>query len=270
MIRLDPRLVPLRMTNPEQSGALKLNRLSLKSCLTRILDAVLPAMCSYCRSPVGDSGIPYFCHACWSDFSAVQGPVCPSCGRPFGSPEALTDSPEHECLSCRKEPPHFDQALAAGLFEGPLREAIHLYKYRPLRSLGKHLSHWMAEQVRMTVPLDMAIPVPLHKKRLRLRGFNQALLLAHGVSERFMIPLNYDNLVRVRSTRPQVELSGRERAENVRGAFRVNDPSKISGKKILLIDDVFTTGATMNECAKVLKDAGAQAVTVLTLARTTE
>jgi ComF family protein len=128
----------------------------------------------------------------------------------------------------------------------------------------------MAGRVRMTVPLDVAIPVPLHKKRLRQRGFNQSLLLAHGVSERFMIPLNYDNLIRSRYTRPQVELSGIERAENVRGAFNLLRPAEICEKKILLIDDVFTTGATMNECAKVLKDAGASTVTVLTLARTTE
>jgi len=238
--------------------------------LTRILDFILPSFCSYCRSPLGDSGVPRFCNECWSDFSPLQGPVCPTCGRPFGSPESLTDSPEHECLSCRKDPPHFDQALAAGLFEGPLREAIHVYKYRPLRSLGKPLAHWMAAQVTMTVPLDVAMPVPLHKKRLRHRGFNQALLLAHGVSERFTLPLNYDNLVRTRYTRPQVELSGRERAENVRGAFKLMRPAEVHDKRILLIDDVFTTGATMNECAKVLKDAGAASVSVLTLARTTE
>lgn len=237
---------------------------------TRIFDFIFPASCSFCRSPVKDSEIPRFCDECWSDFSPLRGPICPSCGRPFGSPETLIESPEYECLSCRKAPPHYDQALAAGLFEGPLREAIHIYKYRPLRSLGKYLSHWMAGQVRMTVPLDVAMPVPLHKKRLRLRGFNQSLLLAHGVSERFMIPLNYDNLIRSRDTRPQVELSGSERAENVRGAFSLLRPAEVCEKKILLIDDVFTTGATMNECAKVLKDAGAATVTVLTLARTTE
>lgn len=237
---------------------------------TRILDFILPAACSYCRSPVRDSGIPHFCRACWTDFSPLEGPLCPSCGRSFGSPESLIDSPEHECSSCRKFPPHYDQALAAGLFEGPLREAIHVYKYRPLQSLGKHLSRWMAGQVTMTIPLDVAMPVPLHKKRLRHRGFNQALLLAHGVSERFRLPLNFDNLIRTRYTRPQVELSGRERAENVRGAFNLIRPADVREKRILLIDDVFTTGATMNECAKVLKDAGAESVTVLTLARTTE
>ena len=200
----------------------------------------------------------------------MQGPVCPSCGRPFGSPEALARSPHHECLSCRKEPPYYDQALAAGLFEGPLREAVHVYKYRPLQALGTPLAAWMADQVRMTVPLDVAMPVPLHRMRLRRRGFNQALLLARGISRRFSVPLSYDNLLRTRHTRPQVELSGKERVENVRGAFAVSRPGEVLDRKVLLIDDVFTTGATMNECARVLKEAGAASVTVLTLARTAE
>jgi ComF family protein len=200
----------------------------------------------------------------------MPGPVCRSCGRPFGSPEALAHSPRHECLACRNDPPQYDQALAAGLFEGPLREAIHVYKYRPLRALGGPLAAWMAEQVRMTVQLELAMPVPLHAKRLRSRGFNQALLLARGVSDRFSVQLSYDNLIRTRHTRPQVELSGKERAENVRGAFGVARPGEVRDRKVLLVDDVFTTGATMNECAKVLKEAGAASVTVLTLARTAE
>jgi ComF family protein len=114
------------------------------------------------------------------------------------------------------------------------------------------------------------MPVPLHRTRLRSRGFNQALLLAYGISERFGVPLCYDNLARIRPTRPQVELTVRERAENVRGAFGLQRPGEVAERKVLLIDDVFTTGATMNECARVLKDAGAASVTVLTLARTLE
>ena len=122
----------------------------------------------------------------------------------------------------------------------------------------------------MTDHLDLVIPVPLHRTRLRHRGFNQALVLAHGVSERFSVPLLYDNLARLRSTLPQVELSGTARAENVKGAFGLIRPSEVREKRVLLIDDVFTTGATMNECAKTLKEAGAAAVTVFTLARTAE
>jgi ComF family protein len=235
-----------------------------------ILSHLFPAACSYCRSRIDSSPVPHLCGDCWSDLAPVSGPVCPGCGRPFGSPEALNASPEHLCGSCVKDPPHFDQALAAGLFEGPLREAVHLYKYRPARSLGRPLAAWMTAQVRMISGLDQVMPVPLHRRRLRQRGFNQALLLANGVADVFGLRLVYDNLHRVRNTRPQVELSGEERARNVRNAFRLDRPAEVEGKRILLVDDVFTSGATMNECARVLKEEGAENVIVFTLARTCE
>ncbi len=235
--------------------------------LNRVLDFILPTTCSYCHSPVKDSGIPFFCFNCWNDFSLVNGPVCPRCGRPFESPETLTYSAGHECGQCRLKPPRFDQALSVGYFEGPLREAIHQFKYRPCRSLGRHLSGWLARNVRLVDGIDVVIPVPLHKKRLRQRGFNQALLLAKEVSEANALPLSFDNLVRARPTRPQVELSGEERIRNVAGAFTLLRPGDLDGKRVMLVDDVFTTGATMNECAGVLKKAGAVRVAALTVAR---
>ncbi len=197
----------------------------------------------------------------------MTGPVCPSCGRQIGSPEALSHSPDHRCLACRRTPPVFDQALAIGYFEGSLREAIHQFKYRPCRALGGPLALWMAKNIRPVGGIDCVVPVPLHISRLRHRGFNQALLLAHGISEAFSLSLSYDNLKRVRPTRPQVELPGDERIKNVAGAFALMRPQEMKGKDIILVDDVFTTGATMNECARVLKDSGASRVTALTLAR---
>jgi ComF family protein len=238
--------------------------------LRRILDYCFPSRCSYCRSPIGDFPVPFFCPSCWSDLTPVPAPVCPRCGRPFGSPESLAASPEHECWTCRKDPPDFDQALAAGLFEGPLREAIHVYKYRPLMSLGRPLAEWMTERVRKVERLDMVMPVPLHASRLRIRGFNQALLLARVASEAYAVPLAYDNIVRTRPTRPQVELSGKERAVNVSGAFALRRSCDVEGKRVLIVDDVLTTGATMNECSRALRKAGAAAVVALTLARTAE
>jgi ComF family protein len=113
----------------------------------------------------------------------------------------------------------------------------------------------------------MVMPVPLHIKRLRQRGFNQSLLLAHRMSVRYEMQLSYDNLIRVRPTRPQVELRGDERIKNVEGAFALRRPDQVRGKRIILVDDVFTTGATMNECASVLKNAEASQVTAFTLAR---
>ncbi len=197
----------------------------------------------------------------------IRGQTCPSCGVPFGSAETLAHSPGYVCGRCRQSPPDYDQALSIGYFEGPLREAIHQFKYGPCRSLGRHLSEWMIGNLRFVSELDLVVPVPLHKKRLRQRGFNQALMLAHGVSRAKAIPLSFDNLVRIRATRPQVELSAEERVKNVAGAFALKRPKDVKGKRALIIDDVFTTGATMNECAAVLKKAGASGVIALTLAR---
>lgn len=233
----------------------------------RLLDFILPTSCSYCRSLIGDSPFPFICAECWADFSPLQGPVCPRCGRPFESPDALTYSPEHTCGQCRKVSPHYDQALSVGQFEGSLREAIHQFKYRPCRSLGRPLSAWMASNVRLISDIDIVMPVPLHRKRLRQRGFNQALLLSHGVSSEFEIPLSVDNLVRNRFTKPQVGLSGEERIKNVEGAFAIRRPGEVEDKSVLLVDDVFTSGATMNECAAALKQSGAARVMALTLAR---
>jgi ComF family protein len=161
----------------------------------------------------------------------------------------------------------FDQALSVGYFEGSLREAIHQFKYRPCWSLGKHLAYWMSHNVKLVANIDVIMPVPLHRTRLRQRGFNQSLLLAHRLSIVHDIPLSYDNLLRIRPTRPQVELTGKERISNVSGAFALRRPHEVQNLEVLLIDDVFTTGATMNECAAVLKDAGVAQVMALTAAR---
>ena len=235
--------------------------------LRRILDYCFSSGCSHCGSPTGGSPVPFFCPACWDELSPVPPPVCPRCVRPFGSPEALAASPDHACRHCRTDPPDLDQAIAAGLFEGPLRDAIHVYKYRPLMALGGPLAGWMTDRVRKVERLDVVMPVPLHASRLRKRGFNQALLLARGASGSYRVPLVYDNLLRVRPTRPQVELSGRERAANVAGAFALKRPDEVREKRVLLVDDVLTTGATMNECSRALREAGAEAVVALTLAR---
>ncbi len=233
----------------------------------RVLDFIFPTSCSFCNGPVGDSNIPFFCSTCWADFALIQGPVCPRCGRPIDSPETLTHSPDHTCLPCRREPPLFDQALSVGYFEGPLREAVHQFKYRPCRTLGPPLGEWMAANVRLVMDIDLIMPVPLHVSRLKERGFNQSLLLAHRMSETHHIPFSWDNLCRTRPTRPQVALSGVERIRNVAGAFALRQPASVVDRSVVLVDDVHTTGATMNECAAVLKQAGAAHVTAFTLAR---
>jgi ComF family protein len=150
-----------------------------------------------------------------------------------------------------------------------MREAVHQFKYGRKVSLGKTLGRLMARGCRDFLEdceADIIMPVPLHPKRLRWRGFNQAALLARQVSRAYAVPLDPFTLKRTRATQPQTQLTEPERRRNVRGAFAVRTASTLEGKKVLLVDDIYTSGATVNECSRTLKKAGAATVYVLTLA----
>lgn len=196
----------------------------------------------------------------------MSSPICPKCGIPFsGAGE------DHLCGSCLSFPPAFDRGRGAFLYEGAIRDLIHAFKYNqkihlryPLAMLTlQGISDFQKEN-----ELDIIIPVPLHRKRLRQRGFNQAVLLGQIMSRVLSLPMLPDAMTRVRYTEPQVELSSSERRLNVKGAFSVKDGSSVAGKRILLLDDVMTTGSTMDECSRELKKAGAANVTAITIART--
>jgi ComF family protein len=164
---------------------------------------------------------------------------------------------------------YFTMARALGAFEGSLQTAIHRWKYEGKAHLTPFFAEWMAEGLnRYWEPdsLDLLIPVPLHPRRLRERGFNQALLLAKELSRRTGIPYFKTILKKKKSTLPQVNLSGVERERGLRGAFHVVEKEELLRKSVLLVDDVYTTGATVNECSKVLVKEGAGRVDVLTLA----
>lgn len=161
----------------------------------------------------------------------------------------------------------FTLARSVYTYEGDILTAVHRFKYGGKIILARPLGQLLAEAaVGLDVRPDIIVPVPLHKRRLRTRGFNQSLLLANEVSRRVDAGLDYLNLRRVIPTKPQISLKAKARERNVAGAFRVEDPVMFKGKKVLLIDDVFTTGATIKACAKALKKAGAE-VFALTLAR---
>ncbi len=236
----------------------------------RFADAILPRHCYSCGQVLGAELRSGFCDACWDAIRFIKPPYCPCCGRPFRSRVALVYSPEHRCGACRRRPPAFDHARAIGRYEGPLREAIHFLKYRGKLSLRQPLLQLALDHFHEHFPaatFDTLIPVPLHQRRLMQREFNQAAVLATGLGSALGIGVLERVLVRARWTRPQVELSGDERRRNVKDAFRVADASAIEGKAVLLIDDVLTTGATLNEAAKSLKAAGAHQVDVFALAR---
>jgi ComF family protein len=179
----------------------------------------------------------------------------------------------HLCGSCILTPPPFVAARAPLRYEGTVRELIHRFKYsyrvqlrRPLGLLAApHLDEFVAR-----FGADLILPVPLHVRRLRQRGFNQALLLAELFARRWGVPVSRNNLQRIRWTEPQVNLSAAERADNVKNAFSLKDPEKLRGKSVLLVDDVYTTGSTVKECSRVLlREAGARTA-VLTVAMATD
>jgi ComF family protein len=166
-------------------------------------------------------------------------------------------------------PPAYSAARAALRYEGSCRDLIHAFKYsqkshlrRPLGLLTAHLLNpFVVEQ-----EPDFLIPVPLHRSRLRSRGFNQAILLGEILSQQWQVPLLRQSLLRIRPTTPQMELTRAERLTNLRGAFTTKDPTLLIDRRIMLVDDVFTTGSTLAECAQVLRQAGCHTVSAVTIA----
>ena len=234
--------------------------------LRMLLDIVFPPLCHHCRRFIPGSGSVLICRECLSTAKAVGSPLCTVCGVPFLT-EGGTD---HACGSCLAKPPPFDAARAATLHEGAVRELIHRFKYNGRMQVRRSLALLTAERLAGFAAesgAELIIPVPLHARRIRQRGFNQAILLGELLGREWCLPISRHLLQRIRWTEPQVTLSGAERAANVRGAFAVAEPARVKGRRLMLVDDVLTTGSTVAECSRVLKRAGASAVFVATVAR---
>jgi len=219
--------------------------------------------------------LPFLCSDCLTSFEPVRSPLCERCGVMFKSPVGE----DHLCSDCLRQPDSFRRARAAGVYSGALMELVHHLKYRAcfvlIDPLGQLLQetfqlHWLSGEI------DMVLPIPLHARRWRQRGFNQAQMLVdawakaerRSARDRYRFPKARDIFVRSRPTAPQTGLGRPERRRNIRGAFRVVDRAAVKGRSILLVDDVYTTGATAAEAARELKENGAEAVDVLTIART--
>jgi ComF family protein len=193
------------------------------------------------------------------------------CGVPFKSAETLSSSPDHICGDCRQGKREFDSARSIGRYEDSLRELILSFKLKGALSSGRDCVILVRQSARLLVEnkqLDGALHVPLNRRKLLNREFDQAAVLAQAVAEELEFPFWDKVLVRSAHTRGQAEVKNHtERRKNVRGAFRVEEADLLSGKSVLLVDDVFTSGATVAECARTMKKGGAAAVHVLTLAR---
>jgi ComF family protein len=238
----------------------------LREILTGIADLIFPPRCAACDALLQEHGPLPFCPSCLAGIRFIRSPLCPRCGTPFPGAEGE----DHLCGDCLTRERPYALARSVGRYEGTLLAAIHRFKYRGKDGIGHVLGALMADFAAANwdmAAFDLIVPVPLHVKRLRERGFNQAVLLARPLAKRFGITLDVMSLKRDRFTPPQVGLGRRERPANVRGAFSVRHPRRIEGRRILLVDDVFTTGSTLTECSRTLVAAKAQAVAVLTMAR---
>jgi ComF family protein len=251
----------------------------LRSTGTSTLDSLstvlFPADCRVCGLPLAGFTVLPVCPSCWNDLPSQTGALCACCGEAVDSkPDLPRDT---LCRPCRVAPPDFQKAVAHGVYQGKLRTLLHLLKYDGMEPLAKRLGALLAEQVLEipNLPEDLlAVPVPLYRQKRRARGFNQSELLARGLlaalrrrRPELHVQLVSALLVRKRATESQAGLNPHERRENVRGAFAVPRPDAVKERNVLLIDDIYTTGATARACSQALRRAGAASILVATVAR---
>jgi competence protein ComFC len=225
-----------------------------------------PSLCELCSRLLEVPGEKIVCHSCLRELHPRRTSYCLCCGRFFD------DSGEpHFCRECLEQRTAFSMHRSCGSYEGKLKDIIILYKYKGYKVLGKELALFavkaLGDEESLWWKLDALVPVPLHPKKEAQRGFNQAKVLALELAKLINVPVMERRLVKVKNTPPQTSLEVRDRHRNLRAAFDVILPEKIEGKTLLLVDDVFTTGSTLQQCSLALKKAGPQEIRALTIAQ---
>ena len=234
----------------------------LRQAIETAVTFLYPAECHVCKGFLGVTSMPYICGNCWQDVQFLEPPWCDICGTP---------DVNGLCEDCAIVPPRYGKLRSIAFYQTTLQEAIHLFKFGKKKVFAPHLIQLMNAHIPLDCSIsayDFVLPIPIHKKRLRERGFNQAMLLADGIAKTGGLPVLADALVRKRHTVAQSSLDKEARQQNIVGAFEIRNPDVIRGKRLLVIDDVFTTGATIREAVSELWTADPAEVDVLTLART--
>src|SRR5262244_31340 len=235
----------------------------LRASFGLVVDVALPQLCPTCREPVHGAGL---CPACWSKLSFIAPPYCERLGIPFpfdGGPGLLS-------MEAIADPPAYHRARAGVRYDDIARTLVHALKYGDRLDLAPTLGRWMVQAGgALLADADALVPVPLHWRRLWARRFNQSAALAEVIAAQMKLPVAHATLTRVKATRQQVGLTASERALNVQGAFRVRAEARadVKDRRLVLVDDVLTSGATIDACARALLRAGAAAVDVLVFAR---
>lgn len=246
-----------------QSPIIRL-RGGLRATLQLALNFALPPLCPSCREPLSDGA--GLCAPCWSKLSLIEPPYCARLGIPF----VYDPGPNLLSMEAIANPPAYNRARAAVRYDDVARTLVQGFKYSDRLDLAPMMARWIARAgCELLAGADALIPVPLHWRRQWSRRFNQSAVLATEISTLSGVTVMHRGLKRVRATSQQVGRSKAERAENVQGAFRVPDESKadIYGRRLILVDDVLTSGATVNSCARALLRAGAANIDVLVFAR---
>ena len=237
---------------------------SLRDMYETAINFLYPAECRVCEEFLGATSIPYICNHCWQDIDFLEPPWCDICGTP---------SINGLCDACATTPPRYGKLRSVAFYQTTLQHAIHFFKFEKKKVFARHLIQLLNAHIPSDCSIaeyDFILPVPIHKKRLRERGFNQAMLLANGIAKVEGVPILANTLIRNRHTIAQSSLDREARQQNLIGAFEIQNPDIIRDKRLLIFDDVFTTGATIREAVNELWTADPVEVDVLTLARTSD
>jgi ComF family protein len=229
------------------------------------LDMLYPRNCIGCAKSAPET-FRYICWDCWSDAVRVEPPFCDCCGDPV----AGTIDHGYICFACAAETPSFDGARSAARYDGVVGEALRLLKYEKALWMAPDMAELLQNCMMAEFPhceFDLVVPVPLHHVRRRDRGYNQSAVLARELGRRIGCKSPSSLLRRIRPTTTQTHLTASQRLSNVKNAFQCRKERRLIGRRVLLVDDVMTTGATVNACAKALKQGGAVSVHVVTVAR---
>ncbi|MES2197095.1 MAG: ComF family protein [Pseudomonadota bacterium] len=260
---MDTQASPSRSIAGHLRGAVRLAHGAWAHAARLALDIALPTLCVACREPVDGEGV---CAACWARLSFIAPPYCPRLGIPF----VYDPGPDLLSMEAIANPPAYARARAAVRYDDVARTLVHALKYQDRTDLAPAMGRWMARAGReLLEEADVLVPVPLHWRRGWSRRYNQSGALARVIERQTGVKLASEALRRVRPTQQQIGLSRSQRASNVQGAFKVapDRAAEVQGRRVVLIDDVLTTGATTDACARALLRAKAASVDVLVFAR---
>jgi ComF family protein len=244
--------------------------LGIRHLFDALASVAIPAPCRICGSLLENASSLPICGDCLDRFEPIVHPICIQCGRPFGNPSLAEQTLSPLCWQCLQGTYGFDVARAYALYDAEAHHAILLLKFEEIRRLGKWFAERLAEIVEgdaKNLSADVVVPVPLHRARQRQRGYNQAALIAEPLARRLRIPCKPQLLIRMKARPEKLVLTHPERWDAVRGAYSAPLTDDVCGRRIIVVDDVFTSGATMDACARTLRAAGAERIVALTATR---